>query len=442
MRTGSTRGRVGRWAVWLTVGLICFGGAVSADRPAQEGARAVGLDETQLAPFVHGRPWSQEEQAALPKVFFRLDRAPLGRIEQATRPLPDWDTLLAQPASFRGRFFRLRGNIESVAPVRLPGNLGQSFDQEQYYRVVLQPDEKDPKRQAVIFALDVPKAWQSGGTIHQPGGAEGLFLKLDDSHQPVFAARRIAWRPDTLLGRLGMDVGLLDDLVDKQNLSPDERECFYQMLAAVGRAAPGELTEAARAHRADETSDSVVPLFNEPASQRGKLVLISGTARRVLRVLVDEPDIVERFGIDHYYELHVFTDDSQDNPVIFCVRELPEGMPTGDEPGFGETVEVAGFFLKSWAFRSEFGQTQPKRPRQLAPLLVGRQPAWRPHSESADPLGPVTIGLAVLALAVVLVVLWRFQRSDENFGHWRRHRSDASAEPVDSFDPDAIDSHR
>ncbi len=65
----------------------------------------------------------------------------------------------------------------------------------------------------------------------------------------------------------------------------------------------------------------MVPLFNEPASQRGRLVLLSGSARDVLRVDVPDRDIQERFGIRHYYQVHLFTDDSQGNSLIICVRE-------------------------------------------------------------------------------------------------------------------------
>jgi len=36
--------------------------------------------------------------------------------------------------------------------------------------------------------------------------------------------------------------------------------------------------------------------------------------------------------------------------VVFCVRELPKGMPMGDGPDYSEYVEVAGFFFKTWAY--------------------------------------------------------------------------------------------
>ena len=82
-----------------------------------------------------------------------------------------------------------------------------------------------------------------------------------------------------------------------------ERECFYQMLAAVGRAKPGQLlreaeelldTASDERRRADDEAFSVVPLFNDVPGQRGRLVVLSGVARRVERIRVEDPDIRRR----------------------------------------------------------------------------------------------------------------------------------------------------
>ncbi|MBN2023750.1 MAG: hypothetical protein JW809_13265 [Pirellulales bacterium] len=222
-----------------------------------------------------------------------------------------------------------------------------------------------------------------------------------------------------ILRSLGMDLGLLDTLRDRTRIGHEERECFYQMLAAVGRARPGQLAEAARQRLADAGSrfDSVVPLFNDPDAQRGRLVLLTGTARRITRVRVDEPDVVERFGIDHYFELYLFTDDSQQNPLVFCVRAIPEGMPTGEGPRYAERIEVAGFFLKSWAYRSVAQRENPGAARQLAPLLVGgdvrRRPAPEPGGWGA--VGAVTGGLFLLVLAAVAILLRRASLADRRF---------------------------
>ncbi len=78
-----------------------------------------------------------------------------------------------------------------------------------------------------------------------------------------------------------------------------------------------------------------------------------GEALRAVRVRVDDPDVVRRFGIRQYYEIEVVTPDSQNNPLVVCVAELPEGLPLGDK--IHESVRVAGFFLKSWAYNTAKG---------------------------------------------------------------------------------------
>jgi hypothetical protein len=207
------------------------------------------------------------------------------------------------------------------------------------------------------------------------------------------------------------------------------------MLDAVARAQPGQLLREAdeqlkqadvKLKRTDEQGSehySVVPLFMEPQGQRGRLVALSGRTRRVVRIGVEDPDIVARFGIDHYYEISLFTDDSQDNPVVFCVRELPHGMPTGDGPEYLEQVRVAGFFFKLWTYHlapsGEVSENDRSRGafRQPAPLLIGLQPVWYPQQPTpiSPVAGAIAGGLFLLALLGVWLALWRSGRSDKRF---------------------------
>jgi len=142
----------------------------------------------------------------------------------------------------------------------------------------------------------------------------------------------------------------------------------------------------------------------------------------VLRIPVTDPDIRQRFGIDHYYNIYLFTEDSQSNPVVFCVRELPPGMPTGDAPQYAEYVEVAGFFFKTWAYRVPsiaLGPDSPEggRRMQLAPLLIGARPVWFPRETPADNalIGAIAGGLFVVTLIGIWLALWAYGRGDRKF---------------------------
>ena len=192
--------------------------------------------------------------------------------------------------------------------------------------------------------------------------------------------------------------------------------------------------------RKDADEFSVEPLFNDAAKQRGRLVVLAGYTRRVVKVRVEDPDIVTRFGIKHYYELEMFTPDSQQNPITFCVRELPRGMSTREGEQATENIRVAGFFFKTWAYRvpATADDSQPSgggRRRHLAPLLIGRDLVWYPAEETpANPwIGIVAGGLFALMLVGIWIGLWRYGRDDKAF-HDRAIRAARSIDSGFSLD--------
>ncbi len=173
---------------------------------------------------------------------------------------------------------------------------------------------------------------------------------------------------------------------------------------------------------------SVAPLFNDPQNQVAELVALDGNVRRVTRIDVskspdgDQSDVARRFGIDHYYEIDLFTDDSQNNPVVFVVRELPPGLSVGDR--LDVPVRIAGFFFKSWGFQSRRatlpvpdGAPPAANLRQFAPLLVGRGPILVHFDEptEARSFGLIAAGLFVLLLGAVWAAGWWLARDDRRF---------------------------
>jgi hypothetical protein len=301
---------------------------------------------------------------------------------------------------------------------------------------------------------------------NEPVTANALLLKRPSNDSPadaVWLAKEVAWHPteakepfvsfgESLLGRLGMDVGLLDNIRSRGRIRSAEREAFYQMLDAAGRIgaerlnrfAEGNLpavgeawqrelataTDESRrrlakeiADRADEGRYSVAPLFNDPDSQIGQLIVVDGAARRVVRVDVgsrpeaDGPsDIARRFDIDHYYEMEVFTDDSQNYPLVFCVRELPAGFPTGGSIHI--PIRVAGFFFKDWLYHTRgSGQGDAAGGRgQYAPLLIGRAPLVLAIEHGGKDTSQLVFGvLFVAALGGIWAVAAWFARGDRRF---------------------------
>ena len=401
----------------------------------------MGIGQEHFDRFIDGRPWHEDEEKVLLKLIYRIGRDFQDvDIEQWSHGTFHPEDVRDNPGAYRGEVFHVSGRVVRVEPREPDAEAAERLDMDRFYRcefVLGQPPER-----AVVFSRTIPEAWKVGEKIAEQGGAFGYFLKLasDESGRevPTFVARRIAWYPPTPLGRLGMDCGLLDDVrmgtpgeegsdsplavarndPARLRITAADRECFYQMLAVVDRAAPGELL-----HLASEEIESrgeehfpVEPLFHRPGQQQGRLMAFSGSVRRLLRVRVSDEDILSRFGIDHYYQLYLFTDDSQGNPLVFCVRRLPPGMPTGDGADFGERVTVAGFFLKTWAYRIERPRDVAKSDveYQFAPLLIGKEPVWhRIEPAPKSPFAGLTAGLAVLlVLLVVWLVLNRMGRGD------------------------------
>lgn len=392
---------------------------------------AFGITESFWERVVDGQPVQPGEEELLFRVLWHTRVFQPTDWEEWAQDLPDWSAMAAQAKSLRGEMFRITGWVTHVKSEEFPKELAERLGSKTYFVCDV---ESESGQSYTVYTRRIPRAWQPGLAMKAQTRIYGIFFKLVEEPtnriQPVLITDRPAWFPDTLLGRLGMDCALLDDITleatSQRFLSPSktaseeedpleqfrltgrDRECFYQLLAAVERSKPGELFEQAQKElaRSGQTTFSVIPLFNDAPRQQGKLVLLMGTARRIEKVDVPDPDIRQRFGIDHYYTIYLFTEDSQDYPLVFCVRYLPPGVMPGEGPRFAVDLAVAGFFYKTWAFRSQRALS-PEAPRdawQLAPLLIGRE-AVRIESRIAQQTGSFMAWLVLITVGVIIVVI-------------------------------------
>jgi hypothetical protein len=379
---------------------------------AREMLTLLGVDDSHFRMFTDGEPLEVTEQEPLLRVLYAARRfrpADLDRWSQDRLPKGD-------DSAERGNLFRLRGKVLRVTREEPLAEAAQRFELSRLYRcqLALEPNGT----QATVIALEVPRAWPIDRDMSERVSVQGFFLKFAGQEtlatEPIFAAQRVAWHGGKL-GEHGMDMGLFDQVTDKAPILAQEHECFYQLLAAVGRMNPEELYRQTRRKADDDYS--VVPLFNDAAHQHGKLVALTGTARRALLVKLDaarEAEVIERFGFDHYYQIEIFTADSQSNPLVFCVRELPQGMPQG--PNIYEHVRIPGFFFKTWAYAIAGTDEQPADGKQLAPMLIGYKPTWLRAAETHNPYaGAIAGGLFLLFLAGLGVAIWLWNRSDRRF---------------------------
>jgi hypothetical protein len=371
--------------------------------------------------------------------------------------------VLDKPADHRGKLVQLRGRVTEVTPHALSSANSARLEMQAYYECRLAFADGD--RTATVLTGRVPDDWLKMRQLNEPATAVALFLKRPADNQPnsgVWLAKEIAWHPTTanepfvslgesVLGALGLDVGLFDGVASRGPIRAAEREAFYQTLNAAGRLdaqhlvglAQRELpiiaeswthelrsakTESRRrlaravVDRAADGRYSVAPLFNEPESQTGRLIFVDGAARRVVRVEVGArsheggvSDVRRRFGIGHYYEMEVFTDDSQNYPLVFCLHELPEGFPTGGS--IHVPVRVAGFFFKDWLYQKRgAAPANSAEATQYAPLLIGRAPLLLAVEQGGGRVIHFALGgFFVAAMAAIWAAAVWFSWGDRRF---------------------------
>lgn len=422
-----------RWrvAVLLLASACALAAAAADDAPPTAFAEYLAtwkIDRAARAALEEPGGWSDAKRDSALRVLGRLTRIPepLGkRWAEAAEPIGS-----ATASELLGdRLLAVAGRATRVDAVPLPEEQAEIYGQKQLeaVRLVL-PDG----RAVDLLAAHVPKAWPRGRAIDEPASAVGLPLAAGPGPASdagpaalVMATARVAWFPDTLLGRAGVDQGLFDSVVDGQQLMPGDTEAFWAVLAAAGRSSPEELAAAAG------PPGDILPLI-DPAKRwfeghRGTPFTIQGVVRRATRVEVDDPLVADRIGTDHYWELYVFVPTplleingrlQDDYPVVCCVRTLPAGMPTG--PRIGERVRVSGFAFKRYAYplpdvtiSSSQGDRRQQGQRQETALLVGRTPVWLPAPSPAraiDALGWGFLGIAAVVGLAVAMAAWALAR--------------------------------
>ena len=425
---------------------------------AREILQRYDIGPSQLDGFFHGQPLSPGEEDVLGKILFRLPRLGLDNVERWRKQDVTWDQLAASPSEYRAEVFALRGRATHVQEQRLLPELAVLLEFEKYYRVTLAID--DSPYEALVCTRHLPAAWKIGEPIDERAAADGLFLKLGAANgaapQLIFAAGRMAWLPDRehpaehvgadqlALAELGFDVGLLDSVraVNGRGLVDADREAFYQLLAALGRAEPAQLRGASRKF-------DVVPLLERPQEHHGDFLAVQGIARRIMKVPVSDRDVQRRFGIDHYYEIDLFVPlgdkalrfgkdrSGEKNPVYanafpatLVVRRLPPGLAEGDN--LSDTVRADAVFFKLWTYRSvytsQFDRVQP------APLLVAIEPQVVRFERPANWVGGALVAAAfVLAALVIGTIFWWYRAGDQQAEQRHRRELTGAGSPPPDF---------
>lgn len=486
------------WVTALVLGIA----SITALRPAsaqddpsrtlatepQEGLKSMlalfGLDESAWRLFSDGQHFSTEEREPMSRLLHVLSRMDETQRMDWSRTIEDWQKVAMDPQGSRGQMFRVSGHVRGWERIALPPEAARRFGYDHFFLV--QVDSLPGEQRLQIAVRDVPFQW-----LAIDGLADGLnpsralpvrcdlvFVKtgeqLDGKVALMGATHRLAWfpsQPDTELpvtpswaelAKYGMDVTLFNTLDPEHHLSAQDSECFYQLLWTVRRFA------------LDSRRDSVVPaplpierILAQPADHVGQVYRAQAIARRAVRVMVEDPAIQKRLGLNHYYEVECSVAlpdailklrdratgvirDYSSFPVTFCFPSLPKNFPEGDQ--IRQEVLVEGYFLKLWSYRSEFmegdesseGATTAKEGslsnaaladdlamegekvglRQLSPLLVGRTLQIAEGIEAQPMAWPAWVLMTTVAVVVAsfLFGTWLYRSNDQAFRSWRsRH---------------------
>jgi hypothetical protein len=410
-----------------------------------------GVDASHINRLMDDRPLADDELETLQKILYRLPFLGLEQIQAWCRSGASWSDLAEAPERYRIEVFKVEGRVTAVERTNLSPEAARRLDYDHYFRVRIRL--KEASSSVLACARQVPEAWLEREVLDERASLYGLFLKAgsreQDGPELVFAARRIAWHPDredgelgitadhVVLGDLGMDVGLFDDVrpTNRKALGPADRECFYQMLAATRRADVASLNQ-----RASKSFD-VQAMLTRPETRHGRLTHLTGTAKRVQRIAVSEADIQQRFGIDHYYQIDVFVPlgdvevrlgagkEGQETPVFAnnypvtcCALDLPRDLPAEDN--IGVPIDFTGFFLKLWAYRTEYVSSFNPQQRQVGPLFIAATPRVIDTSSlNASVWGWVSGSVILVILGYVVFSVWILPRRDRRVEREMRWRS-------------------
>jgi hypothetical protein len=417
-----------------------------------------GITEDDLAQMRDDGILVSDEEHLLLRILFRLGRLPPHEYAAWSQTSPDWDEVLEQPAAARANVFRLQGRVTKVEKKDVPTERSTSLGFSEFYGVTLQ---LEGGQAAIVFARHIPSAWLDERVRETPARADAVLLEAgtnaDGRPQFVFAAAHMAWSPDhvypqhgvsaahLLLAQQGVDMGLFENVraTNGQDFMPADRELFYQILEAASQSDTGTLPSEVYSRL------NVPQLLTNPRAFQGVPYKFVAQARRVSKIVVDDPDIQQLYGLDHYFELDVLLplDDrpvrlqgqgadtgplyENNYPATFCTTQLPprlaelaaERTPEQNQRGMiNEHLELSGYFFKVWAYKSEYVSSFDPHQNHLSPLFIGSSVKLAP-SPPLRGRERITLLFAVAFVAAMAIIGWTAWRS-------RKHRHHAPRGPA------------
>lgn len=423
------------WKLLLSCSLLAADRDTSAG-PTPGASRAAwiqaGIDEDLLAGDRQGQPWDTPDTELALRLFPRFPRLPTPLGTQTLETEGAWEAVLRDPAGQLGAWIELQGTVIEMRTMSLAAEVRRRAERDQVFLVALSP-AKSTNRMTVCVPA-VPEIWLRADPTGQSVRVRGTFLRLGpptDGHpHALMVAPRIRWFPAKVLPELGVtaaqhqlasarfDLGWLDTMrrVNRSPLSAEEQEPFFELFAAANRLSPPTTPAALGQHPLD-----VPELLQRPQVAQGEFFRFQGVARRIVRILVDDPAAVAALGQGHYYQLDVLvpldrrairmtsSDESTQSspifegtfPITVCVTQLGAGLIEGEN--LRKNVAGVAVFYKLWSYPSELMARHQRHGQQVGPLLVGGWIERTPDDTVSTGFGA---GLAVLVVSSLVALGW------------------------------------
>lgn len=427
-------------------------GQTSGEVSFREILQSAGLETEDLETFSQAPAWQAKDWQIAGQVIHRLRQfAP----EQLTTWAKPWEEV-PREAPLLGELIEIEGNAIAYESFKPSEDSPVTSEIAELHRCEIKSQDSTEVFQ--VLTPTVPILWQEKFELPEPVQVVGVVLQTSESAGVTLLANHVAWFPNSgvstgklLLSQLGMDVALLDHVNQYRPFvsaaTSREGEAFFACLQVMQEVKGEELVRLARQsieqsaedwaarlklwkEEANQHADSalrqnikmaeavlerstlgqssVAPLFLMAEEQVGELVYLEGIARRAVRIAADS-----ELARPEYFEIDLFTADSQNLPIVCCASELPEDFPLGDE--IHERVRFAGVFFKNWRYRTrdivqEDADELQQKPG-FVPVIIGKSPQVIPPIEQETSGWAIAGGVAVLLLlGVLLLRLFRSER--------------------------------
>lgn len=344
------------------------------------------------------------EAKIIPRMLYRLRKASPSTLQRFVDFSKDktWNDVFENTFDHRFWLFEFNASLQKIEKINLDASDTPDSIKYFYRCHCVATDENGALRRCIVLTRTLPRALRDKSVVDEPIRFSGLLYcrvtqdaKNENQNDPlaVFIADRLSWFPEqtdvasassVALSRRGFDVGQLDRVgaSNGRPLGRSDREAFYQLL-----------TSTTNQPESDSDAQSVaVPLesiISKSGEHIGARVKIQAHCRQCTRVEIQDPDIQQRYGIDHYFQLVLFPNFDQKivltekqngqlaqvtvdrYPVTVCCARLPENLTPQDVRK--SLVSIDGTFFRIWKFQSELNR-RSNVTGTISPLIIADQP--------------------------------------------------------------------